>query len=455
MNTLVLQPLISTSLWLTLALSAVGLLAWYAVNSRSRLSRGRWIGATLLMAFSLALPLGILLNPTWLERLPPPDGKPRLVVLIDASASMKTRDASENRSRFDEAAAIATALDKQLAERFDIKLRTFSGASGQLEPVEPSQLTSIDPNGQSTDLARAITSSLEPDRPQGEALLLLSDGIDNAGSESRVLEAAQKAKAVAAPIYTHTLGGHASVRDLAIEAELPQDVAFVGQQVPIRARLTAQGLSGAVAKISLMADGKTVDQQEVRLTNDSAHEVQFQARHDHSGVYRYELRVEPMPGEVTTVNNTSAYVLRVLDEPIRILLLEGKPYWDGKFLTRTLLSDPAVELTSVVRLAEGRFLQRQFQRRCKNHRLIQLPDRRPTRKAKSPRSRRRSRNRARKTNLSILLPKAARPPPTRPITLRAEASNGRLRPTDRIGWPIRSNCRRTRSSCWGAMRKYF
>ena len=362
MNTLILQPLISTSLWLTLALSAVGLLAWYAVSSRGRLSRGRWIAATLLMAFSLALPLGMLLNPTWLERLPPPEGKPRLIVLIDASASMKTRDASQNRSRFDEATAIAARIDKQLAERFDIALRTFSGASGKVEPVDPSQLTSTDPAGPSTDLALAISSSLEPDRPQGEALLLLSDGIDNAGSESRVLEAAQKAKAVAAPIYTRTLGGNAGVRDLAIEAELPQDVAFVGQQVPIRARLTAQGLAGAVAQVSLVADGKTVDHREVPLTGDRPHEVQFQARHDHSGVYRYELRVEPMPGEATTVNNTSAYVLRVLDEPIRILLLEGKPYWDGKFLTRTLLSDPAVELTSVVRVAEGRFFQRQFQR---------------------------------------------------------------------------------------------
>ena len=362
MNTLVLQPLISTSLWLTLAICAVGLLAWYAIGSRGRLSRGRWIVATLLMAVSLALPLCLLLNPTWLERLPPPEGKPRLVVLIDASASMKTRDAPQGRCRFDEAAGIAASLDKQLADRFDISLRTFSGATGQIQPVDAGRLTSTEPNGHSTDLASAITSSLEPDRPQGEALLLLSDGIDNAGGESRVLEAAQKAKAVATPIYTRTLGGNAGVRDLAIEAELPQDVAFVGQQVPIRARLTAQGLAGAVAKVSLVADGKTVDHQDVSLTGDRPHEVQFQAKHDRSGVYRYELQAEPMPGEATTVNNSSAYVLRVLDEPIRILLLEGKPYWDGKFLTRTLLSDPAVELTSVVRLAEGRFLQRHFQR---------------------------------------------------------------------------------------------
>lgn len=362
MKTLILQPLISMSLWLTLAVCAVVLLAWYAAGSRRRLSSGRWIAATLLMAAALALPLGLLLNPTWVERLPPPEGKPRLVVLLDASASMRTHDASEHRTRFEEAAAIAAAIDKKLGDRFEVALREFSGSSGKVQPIDASQLSSTEPNGRSTDLALAISSGLEADRPQGQAIVLLSDGIDNAGEETRVLAEAEKAKALAAPIYTRTLGGQAAVRDMAIEAELPQDVAFVGQKVPIRARLTAQGLAGAVARVSLVAEGNTVEKREIPITGSGPYDFEFQTQHAKSGVYRYELRVEPMPGEATTVNNTAAYALRVLDEPIRILLLEGKPYWDAKFLTRTLLSDPAVELTSVVRLAEGRFLQRRFQR---------------------------------------------------------------------------------------------
>ena len=44
-----------------------------------------------------------------------------------------------------------------------------------------------------------------------------------------------------------------------------------------------------------------------------------------------------------------------------MLLLEGKPYWDSKFLGRNLSRDPVVELTSLVRLGPGRFLQRQVQ----------------------------------------------------------------------------------------------
>ena len=53
-------------------------------------------------------------------------------------------------------------------------------------------------------------------------------------------------------------------------------------------------------------------------------------------------------------------LLRVVDQPVRVLLLEGKPYWDTKFLVRTLSADQSIELTSVVQLAEGRLLQRKI-----------------------------------------------------------------------------------------------
>ncbi|HXE55621.1 MAG TPA: hypothetical protein VN541_21535, partial [Tepidisphaeraceae bacterium] len=48
---------------------------------------------------------------------------------------------------------------------------------------------------------------------------------------------------------------------------------------------------------------------------------------------------------------------------IRVLVLEGKPYWDSKFLVRTLASVPAVELDSIVRISDGRFINRIVTRR--------------------------------------------------------------------------------------------
>ena len=95
----------------------------------------------------------------------------------------------------------------------------------------------------------------------------------------------------------------------------------------------------------------------------AAPEVRFWVTQDKTGLYPYEARVDPLPGEATQANNSATYLLRVIDQPVRVLLVEGKPYWDSKFLVRTLVGVPAVELDSVVRVADGRLMRRTIARK--------------------------------------------------------------------------------------------
>jgi hypothetical protein len=360
MTHLTLEPQVPLAVWASLAVAALALLAWYGFDVRRRLPRGRRIAVLALMACALALPLGLLLNPTWHERLPPPEGKPVLKVLIDTSASMATTDGASQQSRFGEARRLAQALHDKLAGRYDVQLQEFAAAAG---PTDLPALAAAEPDGLSTDLAAALAGSLGSDVPQGQAVVILSDGIHNAGGgEAAVLEAASRAKAVAAPLLVKTLGGDTVVADLAVEVRSPQELAFVGQQVSVQVELQPQGVAGRTVTARLTQDDKEIDHREVTLA-DQAALVEFPVKHDRSGVFRYEVRVDPVEGEVTPANNRAAYVLRVVDEPIRVLLLEGKPYWDTKFLVRTLASDSSIELVSVVRLAEGRFLQRTLKRK--------------------------------------------------------------------------------------------
>ncbi len=365
----VCEPLIPIALWLSLAVAALGLLMIYGVDLKKRVGGLRGGALTALMALAVALPLGILLNPTWLERIPPPAGKPLLTILVDASHSMATPDggagsagqmsaAAETR-RWDEARQIVSTVDRQLSEKFEVRLRTFA-ASGQ--SVDAPQLKSIEPDGAASDLGTAITQAVAADRPQGQAVLLLSDGIDNVGGEAGVVEAAANAKVVSAPIYVKTLGGPAEVRDLAVDIPTPQDLAFVGQIAPLRVQLTPHGLHGGTSQVILTLDGREVERRDVVFTDDRPQDVEFLIRQDHSGVYRYEAQANVVAGEVTDANNHGTYVLRVVDEPIRVLLLEGKPYWDTKFLLRTLAMDQSLEIVSVTRLAAGRFLERTLKR---------------------------------------------------------------------------------------------
>jgi len=360
MRFLTFQPLIPPALWVLLCLACGGSWAWYAWRRPVDVSRRRWLAIAGLTGSGIAAVLVILLNPTWLERARPPGGKPLLSVLVDASASMDTPDAGPATTRYRAAATLARGLAGAVGGQFEVRTVVFAGST---KAVDPEALADVHPDGPETDLAGAIASSLVEDRPQGQSIVLLSDGIHNAGGQAaRVLDSVRLARGLAAPIYTKALGGEFEVRDLALDLESQQELAFIGQKAPLVARVRRRGLGAPEATVVLLCEGREIARRPIVLDANGRTEVRWDVQQPRVGVYRYEARVEPAPGEVILVNNAESFLLRVVDEPIRVLLLEGKPYWDAKFLVRTLSSDPSIELDSVVRLAEGRFLRRTLSR---------------------------------------------------------------------------------------------
>lgn len=359
MRPLTFEPSIPLALWTTLAVAAAALLATYSWASRRRLTGRRRGPVLVLMALVTVLPLVILLNPTWLGRVAPPAGKPIITLLVDRSASMATTDVG-GKPRYVAASELASTMSQQLGERYEVRLRQFAGESAA---TTREQLPRLAADGAATDVARAIEDALEPECPQGQAILLLSDGIHNAGGgAARLRQAADKAKALAVPVYAKTFGGKGGVQDVAVELALAQELAFVGQRLPIVVGLRQRGALGRRTALALLLDGKPLERREVELQPDGLAEVTLTLPARAPGLYRYEVRADTLPGEVTALNNTATLLVRVVDQPIRVLLLEGKPYWDTKFLIRTLSTDPSIALVSMVQMAPGRVLQRKVAR---------------------------------------------------------------------------------------------
>ncbi len=348
------DPLIPLALWLPLSLVLVALLIAYARAGRQRVSGWRGGGMLALMATAAALPLVVLLNPVWVEILPPPAGKPLLTVLIDESASMATADV-EAKTRFARAAEIAEHAARSLGDRYDVRLRTFSDHWSAAIPEELKSRAGA--TGETTDLTAAISEAFE-DHPGGHALLLLSDGGHNAGGLSQLRDALDQAKALATPIFTRTLGTNTVVDDIELRVNMPQELAFIHQETAVAVSLRQRGQLTDRVNVALYLDDREVSRQEVRLPPNTTSEATFSIRQDEPGLYRYEIRTEPRAGETTPSNNSATLVLRVVDEPVRVLLLEGKPYWDAKFLMRTLAADESVRLESLVRMKENRYLRR-------------------------------------------------------------------------------------------------
>ncbi|HEU5431975.1 MAG TPA: hypothetical protein VFU81_09935, partial [Thermomicrobiales bacterium] len=213
------EPLISPALWAAMALAAAVLLGVYAWQRPPSATKGRWALIVALMAAGAALPLVILLNPTWQIAVPPPAGKPLLTIVADASASMSAGDLPGGQTRRQAAVAIASACAEELADKFDVRAVDFSSHTVGADPLSLERRAA---DGESTDLAAEIIGSLANDRPRGQALLLLSDGIHNApDGTTGVLSALSVARASAAPIYVKTLGGAAEINDLALRLHSP------------------------------------------------------------------------------------------------------------------------------------------------------------------------------------------------------------------------------------------
>ncbi len=359
MKGLAFEPYIPLALWLPLALAAMGLLITYALASRTRLSGRVRQGILALMTVALALPLLILLNPTWIEPIPPPEGKPRLTILVDHSASMAIPDGDNGSTRYQQACLIAGETMYALKDRFEVRVGSVAETTAWRGIQE---LDRQQPDGMSTDLGAGIEQSLD-DRPQGQALLLLSDGVHNAsGGVGALRQSVARAHAMAAPIYVNTIGTGSGVQDLQVSLRLPQEMAFPGQTVPVSVTIHQRGALVDRVQLSLQLDDQEVERQDVRVAPDGTTDTTLQVVQHESGLYRYQVRLQPHAGEVTDVNNNATLSLRVVDEPVRVLLLEGKPYWDTKFLVRTLAADASVDLTTLIRLAEGRYLQRHITR---------------------------------------------------------------------------------------------
>lgn len=359
---LVAEPYIPFALWIALAFLAIIVLVWYGLTSRMATTRNRKATILALMGMTLALPLLVLLNLTWIENVPPPAGKPVVRVIVDTSASMLTPDV-DGQTRLSTAQAIASSAVSKLKSEFDVRVSTFDQNS---RPTDLAILEKLGSNsedaGTQTNLSTAIASSVNEDIPQGQSILLVSDGIHNAGFVNDVIAAATKAQAMDVPVFTTTLGGKVDVKNVSVSLRSPQELAFVGQKVTSVTLVDSAGFGNRPMKISLWKNGQPVNEVAVTPNESGRGEAVFEIEETTPGLYRYEVRANELRDEVTLADNRSTLMFRVVNQPIKMMLIEGKPYWDTKFLVRRLAADQSLELTSIIRMAENRYMKRTAQR---------------------------------------------------------------------------------------------
>lgn len=243
-------------------------------------------------------------------------------------------------------------LDK-LAAEYDLKFtafgdsidgRSISTTAPASQPAESGTgfIDHLVPWGPSTPIGDELRKAINRTRGQPLAgLVLLTDGGNNAGSDP--ILAARLARDENVPIYTYGVGISAPKDIVVAEVLTPNDIVFARDEVPVSVRVRARNLAGESAKLVLTLGGEKVDEKTIDLSQEEQL-VPMHVTPQKKGMFDLVASIEPRPDEADRGNNVHQRRVQVIDDKIKVLLVDGTPRWEFKYLMQQLLRDRRVDL---------------------------------------------------------------------------------------------------------------
>ncbi len=353
---------------------------WSYWRQRRGWQTGRLWGPMLLRLAALALLLFMLAQ---VVLAPVRTGLPYLLVLVDDSASMQFVDKqlpSPRREKLQQLVAefswnelgriqVAKALLlkdqgaflRWAQQRYKLRLYKVSAAARLMEIKDDwnQPIRTLQAQGSSSRLGDALRQVLEQHRGNPpSAVVFLTDGIVTQGAP--LDEAASVAQAQGVPVFIVPLGSEAPVRNLAVTDLLVDDVVFRGDAVNFQFRLVAQGYAGRRVRVVLRDLDRKAVLNQISLSappDNQPRRCQITYRPQQQGRFRFQIQVLPLEDEETTSDNQITRVVRVRDEKIKVLLVQGYPSFEFRHLKNMLERDTTVQLHTVLQEADWEFSQ--------------------------------------------------------------------------------------------------
>jgi len=233
------------------------------------------------------------------------------------------------------------------AKPVEVNLKEWAAASKEVEgSISP---TALPAEQQQTDLAAALEKVMsEMADKQLSGIVLLSDGRHNGARSPEPLVRRLGSQQV--PVSCIVLGGDKPPLDAGIiSVDAPETVATKDRML-VQAEVKLDGLAGKEVRVTLADGAKTVDTQTVRVPTDAYRtRVQLADEPSASGLHKYAVEVQKFEGEVLANNNQYPIAVSVTDERTKMLIIEGRPRWEFRYLKNLFESrDRTVRLQYVL-----------------------------------------------------------------------------------------------------------
>ncbi|MCP4594670.1 MAG: hypothetical protein GY842_28390, partial [bacterium] len=230
-------------------------------------------------------------------------------------------------------------LVKKLSEKHELRFFTFDKElqpqSGDDDPL--AWTADLVADGKSSRIGTAVEDAVSryAGRPIA-GVVVLSDFSWVEGSDP--LEASARLKQRGIPVYCVGIG-LPDPPDVQVPRLIAPEVIFAGDKVPLRIQVDSRGYIGDTAQLVVKVDDKEVATKPFALTGGSQFIELTYTPEMKSGTVKIETAVTPLAGETSEDNNHVDHSMRILDEKIQVLYVEGQPRWEFRYLRRVLLRD--------------------------------------------------------------------------------------------------------------------
>lgn len=283
----------------------------------------RFFSVTLISLFLLSILLKQVKNETQ---------NPVILVAIDNSSSMvMQKDSLEIKKDF---LSKLNAFKQNISKNFEVRSLLFGNktTSSKNDPTFSEK---------ETDISNLLTEVENDFSSQNiGALIVVSDGIYNKGANP--IYASEKLNF---PIYSIAMGDTSEIKDVAIQKINHNQVAYLGNIFPTEVIVSAKNFNGKEIEVSLFQDKIEKAKQTLKINSDNfLATCTFTFNANTVGISKYAARVTVLEGEKNVLNNHQSFVIDVIDNKEKILLLATAPHPDIAAIKDAILNSTSYEV---------------------------------------------------------------------------------------------------------------